>query len=76
MPPQISAGDKNDTSKNAPPLLITWVAQASGLSPISSADRSISVLEQEQGVQRYIQVQTGPLPVGKSITALQMCASG
>ena len=63
VPAQISAGAKIDTSTNVPPLLIAWGAQASGLSPISSPVRSISVLEQEQGAQRYIQMQTGPLPV-------------
>lgn len=57
VPAQISAGAKTNTSTNAPPLLIAWGAQASGLSPISSAARSTSAFEQEQGTQRYIQKQ-------------------
>lgn len=63
VPAQMSTGAKTDTSTNAPLLLIAWGAQALGLSPISSAARLISALEQEQGAQRYIQIQMGPLPV-------------
>lgn len=63
VPAQMSTGAKSDTSTNAPLLLIAWGAQASGLSPISSAARLIPALEQEQGAQRYIQIQMGPLPV-------------
>lgn len=63
VPAQISTGAKTDTSTNAPLLLILWGAQGLGLSPVSSVTRSIPVLEQEQGAQRYLQMQMGPLPV-------------
>jgi len=56
VPAQIPAGAKTNTSKNAPQQLITWGAQASGLSPTISAARLISALEQEQDGQRYIQM--------------------
>lgn len=63
MAAQDYVGAKTNTIKNAPLLLIALGAQASGFFPDNSTTRSISVLEQEQSAQRYLQMQMGALPV-------------
>lgn len=62
VPAQIPADARADTSTNAPVLQAACGALPSVLPPTSAASRGISAPEQQQSLQKYAQMQAGPLP--------------
>ncbi|EOA96027.1 hypothetical protein Anapl_18054 [Anas platyrhynchos] len=59
---QILADARADASTNAPVLQAACGAMPSVLPPTSAASRGISAPEQQQSLQKYAQMQAGPLP--------------
>lgn len=62
VPAQIPADARADTSTNAPVLQAACGALPADLPLTRAASRGISAPEQEQSLQKYAQMQAGPLP--------------